>query len=68
MPVCSIDISVPTDGLEDPAQIAQSTLKEAVVTLPEGMTVNPASAGGIDDVHSGSEGTALDGTRYADWN
>src|SRR5687768_10612051 len=29
---------------------------------------NPASAGGIDDVHSGSDRTALDGTRYADWN
>ena len=29
---------------------------------------NPASAGGIDNVHSGSDGTALDGTRYADWN
>ena len=29
---------------------------------------NPASAGGVDDVHSGSEGTALDGSRYADWN
>jgi general secretion pathway protein G len=29
---------------------------------------NPASAGGIEDVHSGSERTALDGTRYADWN
>jgi len=29
---------------------------------------NPASAGGIDDVHSGSEATALDGSRYADWN
>jgi len=29
---------------------------------------NPASQGGIDDVKSGSDGTALDGTRYADWN
>jgi general secretion pathway protein G len=29
---------------------------------------NPASAGGIDDVHSGSDRTALDGTRYAEWN
>ena len=29
---------------------------------------NPASAGGIDDVHSGSDRQALDGTRYADWN
>ena len=29
---------------------------------------NPSSTGGIDNVHSGSEQTALDGTRYADWN
>ena len=29
---------------------------------------NPASAGGVDDVHSGSDRTALDGTRYADWD
>jgi general secretion pathway protein G len=29
---------------------------------------NPASSGGIDDVFSGSEETALDGSRYAEWN
>lgn len=29
---------------------------------------NPASAGGIDNVHSGSERTALDGSRYSEWN
>jgi general secretion pathway protein G len=29
---------------------------------------NPASAGGIDNVKSGSDRIALDGTRYADWN
>jgi general secretion pathway protein G len=29
---------------------------------------NPASAGGIDNVHSGSDRTALDGTKYIDWN
>ena len=29
---------------------------------------NPASAGGVDNVHSGSDRTATDGTRYADWN
>jgi general secretion pathway protein G len=29
---------------------------------------NPASAGGISDVHSGSDRNALDGTRYADWD
>jgi general secretion pathway protein G len=28
---------------------------------------NPSSVGGISDVKSGSDGTALDGTRYADW-
>ena len=29
---------------------------------------NPASAGGIDDVKSGSDRIALDGTRYAEWD
>lgn len=29
---------------------------------------NPSSTGGIDNVKSGSERTALDGTRYSDWN
>lgn len=29
---------------------------------------NPASAVGIYDVKSGSDQTALDGTRYAEWN
>lgn len=28
---------------------------------------NPASSGGISDVKSGSDATALNGTRYADW-
>jgi hypothetical protein len=43
----SVDIGVPTAGLEDEDAIAQSNLKKAVVTLPEGMTVNPASAAGL---------------------
>ena len=29
---------------------------------------NPASAGGIDNVHSGSDRTSLDGSPYAEWN
>lgn len=29
---------------------------------------NPASAGGIDDVFSGSDRIALDGTPYSGWN
>jgi len=28
---------------------------------------NPASTGGIDDVFSGSEETALDGSKYSEW-
>jgi general secretion pathway protein G len=29
---------------------------------------NPASTGGIDDVHSGSDRIALDSSRYSDWD
>ena len=29
---------------------------------------NPAAAGGIDNVKSGSDRTSLDGTPYAEWN
>lgn len=29
---------------------------------------NPASAGGVSNVHSGSDRTALDGTKYSEWN
>jgi len=37
-------------------------------TVPaEPDTNNPAAQPGISDVKSGSEGTALDGTKYAEW-
>ena len=29
---------------------------------------NPAATGGVDNVHSGSDRTALDGTKYSEWN
>ena len=29
---------------------------------------NPASAGGVDNVHSGSDRTSLDGSPYSEWN
>ena len=41
----SIDVSDP--GLADPTGTAQSDLKKAVVTLPEGIAVNPAAADGL---------------------
>ena len=42
-----VTIEMPTEGLETPGEIAQSTLKKAVVTLPEGMAVNPSAADGL---------------------
>ena len=40
-------IAVDDPGLTDPAGRAETDLKKAVVTLPEGLTVNPASASGL---------------------
>ena len=52
---------VPVDPITRSRETWQTTAAEADAN-------NPASAGGIDNVHSGSDRTALDGTRYADWN
>ncbi len=41
------EISVPSDGLEDPEGLSQAHLKKTVVTLPEGMSVNPSGATGL---------------------
>ena len=43
----AVQLTVPSDGLLNPAGIAQSHLKKAVVTLPEGVTINPSSAEGL---------------------
>ncbi|HEX3173466.1 MAG TPA: hypothetical protein VHQ43_04510 [Solirubrobacterales bacterium] len=42
-----VGLKFPTDGLLNPDGIAQSALKKAVVTLPEGMTINPSQAEGL---------------------
>ncbi len=42
-----VDLAMPVDGLVNPDALSQSPLKRAVVTLPEGMSVNPASADGL---------------------
>ncbi len=42
-----VNLKFPTDGLLNPKGIAQAHLKKAVVTLPEGMTVNPSQAEGL---------------------
>jgi hypothetical protein len=68
-----VDLSVPQDELTNPAPeaIAQSDLKAAVVRLPEGMAINPASAAGlgactlaqIDLHHQNTEPTCPDDSK-----
>lgn len=43
----SIHLKFSQEGLLNPDGLAQSHLKKAVVTLPEGMTVNPSQAEGL---------------------
>ena len=52
---------VPTDPMTKSKDTWQTSAAEVDAS-------NPASAGGVDNVHSGSDRLALDGTRYADWN
>jgi hypothetical protein len=43
----AVSLTVPVDGLENPVGISQSNLKDAKVSLPEGMTINPGYADGV---------------------
>jgi hypothetical protein len=40
-------ITIPQDTLTSPASLAQADLRKTVVTLPQGMSVNPSSADGL---------------------
>ena len=42
-----VDLSIPSDGLEDPDGLSQAHLKRTTVTLPAGMSVNPGAADGL---------------------
>jgi hypothetical protein len=42
-----VDVHIPQAGLTDPKGLAAANLKKAVVTLPAGVSVNPASADGL---------------------
>jgi hypothetical protein len=41
-------LHVPQEGLTDPDKLATAHLKKAVVTLPQGLDVNPSSANGLE--------------------
>jgi hypothetical protein len=43
----TVDIGVPQDCWDAESEICQSDLRNAVVTLPEGMTLNPSAASGL---------------------
>ena len=44
-----VDLHVPQQPrIKDPAHPREADLKDTVVTLPQGLTINPASAGGLD--------------------
>jgi uncharacterized repeat protein (TIGR01451 family) len=42
-----VTLNVPQEAITEPGQIGQADLKKAVVTLPEGMQINPSSADGL---------------------
>ena len=42
-----VNLGFPQDGLDDPEGLATAHLRDARVTLPEGMTINPSAANGL---------------------
>jgi hypothetical protein len=56
-----VDVHIPQN--QDPAQLASAHLKNAVVTLPEGLVVNPSIADGLGAcAQEGPEGINLPGS------
>ena len=51
-----VTLRVPQQGMSNPDGTAQSHLKDAVVTLPEGMTVNPSYANGVQSCSASQVG------------
>ncbi len=44
----TVDVHVPQEGQLNPAGLAQSNIKDIAVTLPEGLSVNPGGADGLE--------------------
>jgi len=43
----SVDVSFPLEGFDEPEGLVPSYMKDATVTLPEGLVVNPGQANGL---------------------
>ena len=43
----SVDLHMPQDGLSNPTGLAEANLKDATVTLPQGVSVDPSAANGL---------------------
>lgn len=61
----AVELDVPTAGTLNPGGIAQSHLKKTIVTLPEGVTLNPSAAEGLGvctpDQYARETATSLSG-------
>jgi hypothetical protein len=51
-----VDVHVPQEGQLNPAGLAQSNVEDIKVTLPEGVTLNPAGANGLEACSEGLVG------------
>jgi uncharacterized repeat protein (TIGR01451 family) len=61
----TVHVDVPQEAATNPTGVAPANLKDATVTLPEGLTLNPAAAGGLQacsEAQIGFQRIAGDGT------
>ena len=49
----TVDVHVPQEGQLDPTGLADSNIKDITVTLPEGVSINPAGADGLQACSEG---------------
>ncbi len=61
-----VHVHLPQDSARTPEGLAEAAIRDATVTLPEGMTLNPSGAGGLEactEAQVGFQGTGGDGTQ-----